>query len=316
VSVVSPPRAPAFALALAACAVALACTSPASAPPGFSTAYGALAASDGGTPPAFRSVRGSGAGNGWAVGEGGLAVALAGGRWIAVDSGTTATLGGLSMLDVGHAFAVALGGPRVVAWDGHAWSPLGADRADRAAAATWTAAGDDVWVVGDGIEHWDGTAWTQQVPGGAGAVSTFTSISGSFRTDVWAVGPAGVEHYDGKAWAPIAVPASTLALAAVWVSSLDNAWIAGAQGTVLEWAGNGFVRLPAGPAADLTAIGGTGPTDVWVGGAAGTLAHWDGTTWTELVTPAQRPVADLWAAAGADGVLFVDDTGAVTSYVP
>jgi hypothetical protein len=314
---VSPPRAPASALAACACALGVvACTSPASAPPGFSTAYGALATSDGGAPPAFRSVRGSGAGNGWAVGEGGLSVALAGGKWIAVDSGTTATLGGLSMIDAGHACAVELGGPRVVAWDGRAWSPLGADRADRAAAATWTAGGNDVWVVGDGIEHWDGATWTQQVPGGAGAASTFTSISGSFSTDVWAVGPAGVEHYDGETWTPIAVPTSTPALAAVWVSSLENAWIVGAAGTVLESAGNAFIVLPVGPKSDLTAITGTGPTDVWVGGADGTISHWDGTTWTVIASPAHRPINDMWTAAGADGVLFVDDTGAVTSYVP
>jgi len=250
------------------------------------------------------------------VGEGGRAVALAGGKWIAVDSGTTATLGGLSMIDAGHAYAAELGGPRVDAWDGHAWAPLGADRAGRAAAATWTAGSDDVWVVGDGIEHWDGKTWTQQVPGGAGAASTFTSISGSFSTDIWAVGPAGVEHWDGTAWSALKLPASTATLAAVWVSSLENAWIVGAGGTVLESAGTTFVVLPTGPKADLTAVTGTSITDVWVGGADGTLSHWDGTTWTEITSPASRPITDMWTAGGADGVLFVDDTGVVTSYVP
>jgi hypothetical protein len=300
-----------------ACALGVAaCTAGASAPPGFSTAYGTPATGDGGAAPAFRSVRGTGPGDGWAVGEGGRAAALADGTWIAVDSGTTATLGGLSMIDVGHAVAAELGGARVDAWDGHAWAPLGADRADRAAAATWTIDSKDVWVVGNGIEHWDGTSWTQQVPGGAGAASTFTSISGSFSTDVWAVGPAGVEHYDGTAWAPVTVPASTGTPAAVWVSSLENAWVVGAGGSVIESAGTSFVVLPTGPKADLTAVTGTSITDVWVGGVDGTLAHWDGSTWTETVSPAGRPVTDMWTAEGADGVLFVDDTGTVTSYVP
>ncbi|HEX4403763.1 MAG TPA: hypothetical protein VH560_02975 [Polyangia bacterium] len=318
-----------FAPVLACALGAAACTRGASAPPGFSIAYGTLAASDGGTTsdgaisdggaigdgggsPAFRSVRGTGPGSAWAVGEHGRAVALAGGKWIAVDSGTTATLGGLSMIDIGHAVAAELGGPRVDAWNGHAWGPLGADRADRAAAATWTTGVDDVWVVGNGIEHWDGTSWTQQVPSG----STFTSISGSFPTDVWAVGPGGVRHYDGKTWSPVAVPSSVGALTAVWVSSLENAWVVGAGGTVLESAGNAFLVLPTGPKADLTAVTGTSITDVWVGGADGTLSHWDGSAWSEISSPANRPITDLWTAEGADGVLFVDDTGTVTSYVP
>jgi hypothetical protein len=294
---------------------AAACTSAASAPVGFSTAYGVVATGDGAS-SAFRSVRGTGPGSGWAVGEDGRAVALADGKWIAVDSGTMATLGGLSMIDVGHAYAAELGGPRVDAWDGRAWAPLGADRADRAAAATWTTGDKDVWVVGNGIEHWDGTTWTQQVPGGAGAASTFTSISGSFPTDIWAVGPAGVQRYDGKSWSPVAVPASSGALTAVWVSSLENAWVVGAGGTVLESAGTAFIVLPAGPKADLTSVTGTSITDVWVGGADGTLAHWDGSAWTEITSPANRPITDIWTAEGADGVLFVDDTGTVTSYVP
>ena len=91
------------------------------------------------------------------------------------------------MLDVGHAFAVELGGPRVLAWDAHGWATLGADRADRAAAATFALAPNNVWVAGDGIEHWDGQSWTQQVPSGA----TFTSLFGSFDTDV---GPGPGRH--------------------------------------------------------------------------------------------------------------------------
>ena len=177
-------------------------------------------------------MRGTGPGVAWAVGEAGVAVQLAGGVWTPLDSGTTTTLGGLSALDIYDAFAAELGGAGVLAWSGRAWAPLGADRAGRAAAATVAAGANDVWVAGDGIEHWDGQARTQQVPGGAGAL--FTSLSASFRTDVWAVGPVGVWHYNGSAWTEIPTPAGTPALAAVWTASLADTWIAGAQGTVLS----------------------------------------------------------------------------------
>jgi hypothetical protein len=298
-------------LGCALVASAAACTSPASEPLGFGAVYEAPAAADGGAPAAFHAVRGSGPGDGWAVGEGGMAVAFAGGTWTPVDSGTTATLGGLDTLDVYHAFAVERGGARVLAWNGRAWSPLGADRADRAAAAAFAAGANDVWVVGDGIEHWDGTTWTQQVPGGAGAASTFTAISGSFRTDLWAVGPAGAWHFNGSAWAAVSLPAGAPPLAAVWTATLADTWIAGAQGTVLVWNGSSLTLVQTGTTKDLTAISGTGPTDVWAGGVDGAVVHWDGTSWAVSVTPAASTINDLWSDFPGD-LFFVDGTGAVT----
>jgi hypothetical protein len=295
-----------LALALAAPA----CSSGGGGPaPGFSTDY-ASPSQDGGAPPAFRSVRGSGAGAAWAVGEAGTAVQLAGYTWTAIATGSTATLGGLAALDVAHAFAVELGGVRVLAWDGRAWAPLGADRADRAAAATFALATNDVWVAGDGVEHWDGQVWSQQIASG----STFTSLSGSFDTDVWAVGPGGVRHYDGHAWSLVASPV-TATLAAVWASGLEDVWLVGAAGTVLHGSQTFLTLLASGTTKDLTSVAGTADDDVWVGGQDGTLLHWDGAQWTQVVTPAAHTITALWTALGAD-VLLVDDTGAVTRFVP
>jgi hypothetical protein len=277
-------------------------------PPGFSTSY--APASDAGPAPVLRSVSGSGAGNGWAVGELGLALALTGDGWVTVPTGSTATLGGLSVLDVYHAYAVELGGGRVLAWDGRQWGALGADRAGRAAAATWASAIDDVWVAGDGIEHWDGKQWTQQVPPG----TAFTSIAGSFDTDVWAVGPTTVHHWDGKAWAPMAIPTDTPALAAVWVTGLYDAWVVGAAGTVLHFNGNTLVRETSGTTADLTSVGGTGPTDIWIGARDGSVLGWNGAAFVQLVTPAARPINDLWKPPFGD-LLLVDDTGTIVRYV-
>jgi hypothetical protein len=329
---------------LALAVVAPACSSGVDVPPGFSIAYMAPGA-DGGTAtdadadaatdadaaadaatdgeadagasadaetrPAFRSIAGSGAGYAWAVGDLGMSVHLGGSTWTPVPTGTTATLGGLSVLDVGHVFAVELGGARVLAFDARGWAPLGADRAGRAAAATFALAPNNVWVAGDGIEHWDGRAWTQQVPGGA----RFTSLFGSFNTDVWAAGPGGIQHYDGHAWTALTPPADAGAIAGVWVSALYDAWLVGAKGTVVHWNGNVLTLLPTMTNKDLTAIAGTVPGDVWVGGEAGTLLHWDGAQWTSYLTPARRTITDLWAALD-DQIFFVDDTGAVTRFNP
>jgi hypothetical protein len=211
------------------------------------------------------------------------------------------------------ALAVELGGPHVIAWNGRAWGGLGADRADRAAQATFGFSLQDAWVAGNGIDHWDGQAWTQEVPSGA----TFTSMFGSFRTDVWAVGPGGIQHYDGKAWSAVTAPAGTGALAAVWISAPWDGWFVGAAGTILHWNGNAMSAFVPVTTRDLTCVGGTAADDVWAGGQDGTLLHFDGATWTPIATPAGagHTVTGVWRAFEAD-VFFVDDTGAITRYVP
>jgi hypothetical protein len=276
-------------------------------PLGFSTSY--APSDDAGPVRVLHSVRGTGAGTGWAVGDMGLALVLSGNNWTEVPSGSTATLGGLSALDSSHAYAVELGGDRVLAWNGH-WAPLGDDRAGRAAAATFAAATNDVWVVGDGIEHWDGTQWTQQVPPG----TTFTSIAGSFSNDVWAVGPTTVQHYDGKAWTTKNIPAGTPALAAVWATSQFDVWIAGAEGTLLRSGGGSLARITSGTTTDLTCVGGGDPTDIWFGGKDGTLSWLNGAAFTPLGTPSGTTVHDLWKPQNGD-LMLVDDTGTVVRYV-
>ena len=299
-------------LALAAAAGACSAGGGASGPKGFSTAY-AAASADGGAGPAFHSVRGSGPGAAWAVGEQGTAVRLVGDTWTPVDTGSTATLGGLSSFSVANAFAVELGGARVLAWNGQAWGPLGADRAERNALATFGLSSKQAWVVGDGIERWDGQSWTPEVASGA----TYSSIFASFVTDIWAVGPGGIQHYDGKAWSPVAAPSGAGALSGVWVSALWDAWFVGAGGTVLHWNGTALAALPSGTTKDLTCVTGTSAIDVWAGGQDGTLVHWNGTQFITYTTPAGagHTINDVWRALDTD-VLIVDDTGAVTRFVP
>jgi hypothetical protein len=212
----------------------------------------------------------------------------------------------------GSALAVELGGPRVLAWDGRLWAGLGADRADRAAAATFGFSVQDAWVAGNGIEHWDGQSWTQEVASGG----TFTSLFGSFPTDVWAVGPGGIQHYDGHAWSAMPAPSGAPALSGVWVSALWDAWFVGARGTVVHWDGSTLASVPSGTTKDLTCVTGTSAADVWAGGQDGTLLHWDGSQWITYTTPAGagHAINDVWRAFDAD-VFFVDDTGAVTRFV-
>jgi hypothetical protein len=335
----SPPRAyllPAvvtFALAVAACSAG-----GAGRPAGFSVAYsppgydaGAPDAGDGGAAdggedggasdagasdggasfgaPILRAIAGSGAGNAWAVGDDGAAVRLSGNTFTAMDTGLGVSLGGLTVLDVAHAYAVERGGPRVFAWMGRSWAAMGEPRADRVGAATWAASSKDVWAAGDGIDRWSGTAWAQQVPGGA----VFTSMAGSFDTDVWAVGPGGAQHWNGSTWSAAPMPPETPPLTGVWVGGLYDAWVVGAAGTVLHWTGSTFTKLVAPTTTDLTCITGTGTFDIWIGGRGGLLLHWDGNDWSQFSSPAGRTIQSIWTSLGGD-VFFVDGAPTISRY--
>jgi hypothetical protein len=142
-------------------------------------------------------------------------------------------------------------------------------------------------------------------------------MSGTFDTDVWAVGPGGIQHYDGKAWSAMPVPSGAGTLAAVWASALWDAWFVGAAGTILHWNGNTLSSIPGVTTKDLACVGGTAADDVWVGGQDGTLLHFDGSGWIPYETPAGagHTVTGVWRAFDSD-IYLVDDTGAITRYVP
>jgi hypothetical protein len=281
------------------------------APPGFSTAF-APEPPAGAAPYSFHALDGTGAGNVWAVGEAGATVRLTGSTFTLVPTPSTASLTGVAAFDVSRAFAAESGGPNAFAWsDGTAtWAPLGVPRAERKAAATWATATNDLWVAGDGIEHWDGTTWTTAVASG----SSFAALSGSFGTDVWAVGAGGVQHYDGHAWTAVPLPGDAPGLTAVWTSSLFDTWIVGAGGVVLHWNGTNLARVTSETTKNLTSVSGSSPDDVWAGGQDGTLLHWNGASWIAHTTPTGRTIEDVWTAPGS-AVLFVDGSGAVQRYV-
>ena len=127
----------------------------------------------------------------------------------------------------------------------------------------------------------------------AGKRPALLGITGTSKSDVWAVGEGGtVLHFDGMAWSN---PTSgTLAtLRAVWADAKDDAWAVGDGGVVLHF--DGAAWMPDAPdaklgvTAPLYAVQASSKSDVWVAGGAGTIAHFDGMAWTaRSSSPASR----------------------------
>jgi hypothetical protein len=96
-------------------------------------------------------------------------------------------------------------------WDGSTWR-LDRHPSQDTFGVFWDIAqvrAGDVWAVGNGIEHFDGSAWSQIGPSVFGQLSALTVIDAA---DVWAVGGPGlILHFDGSTWAsePSPAPSST-----------------------------------------------------------------------------------------------------------
>ena len=85
-------------------------------------------------------------------------------------------------------YAASCAPEEAVHWDGTSWSTVPFPASDRVIQDVWGFGPDDVWFVGDGTFHWDGTNLTEV---GTPSPSTLRAVWGT-PGDVWAVGSGGV----------------------------------------------------------------------------------------------------------------------------
>ena len=206
---------------------------------------------------------------------------------------------------VGKNWAVAGGtSGRMVVWDGRAWTQMGRQITPSGyclgITSLWASASDDAWAVGGWgmIFHSDGQGWkVKKSECESGKDERFASVSGSAQDNAWTVGVNGwgtgiAYRWDGSAWQEMALPPSTLSLAAVWTTGPGDVWAVG-DSDCLHFDGSAWSRFDVGGASDpvtgvpqLRALWGSGLDDLWAVGARNLVAHWDGTKWTASVVSA------------------------------
>ncbi|MDC0709548.1 hypothetical protein POL68_13845 [Stigmatella sp. ncwal1] len=196
-------------------------------------------------------VYGTGAGNVWAVGEGGVAYAWEGTRWERQSTGTSADLYGVWAH--GEEVWVVGTGATLRVRDAKGWREIEAPARDVTFTSVWGTGPKDVWVTGARsgavLFHWDGHAWSSvQLP-----FSALYGLSGSSSTDILAVGEEGVAQYDGSRWTTLPGNASSRLLGA-W-HAVDGRLAVGISGRVLRSAeGSAWLSLDQGVRSNFVSL--------------------------------------------------------------
>lgn len=111
-------------------------------------------------------------------------------------------------------------------------------------------------------------------------------------------------------WCPSPAGVSSLyALTSVWGSSKNDVWAVGSGGTIVHYDGTAWTPTPTGIKNTFYAVVGSSATDVWAVSASDVMLHSTGftggtTTWTPFsAAPTKydaRPVYAAWATAAGD----------------
>ncbi len=194
-------------------------------------------------------------------------------------------------------------------WDGTQWaewmtSPI------QSVFAIWGTSRNDIWLVGSGAAHWDGSRFT---------VATWTNlvnaIAGSASDDVWVTNTysaGSLLHFDGATWTQIDTPAGPGAVAsggrgkvwicgtnlgdparvpmlwdghawstpnpemtdcwALWSPIAGDLWAAGGE-VIFHYVAGAWQKAFEGGAGWVQALAGASSDDFWGVGQAGTLVH-------------------------------------------
>ncbi len=167
---------------------------------------------------------------------------------------------------------------------------------------------DDVWAAGDGIVHFDGSAWRQVL---APPHPTFNAIDGVAPDQLWAAGEAGsspcetvgmLYRYDGTRWLPES-SGTHAPLYDLDMRTAADGWAVGGigVGVVVRYDGRAWRLADSPEVHGLRAVHAVAADDVWAVGDRGAIVHFDGTDWTATEGPDFANLTDVSVLESGSG---------------
>ncbi len=167
----------------------------------------------------------------------------------------------------------------------------------------WQFSPTNIWAVGDGFFHFDGTSWTRTQP-----TVLLSRMWASGPSDIYAVGSGGVWHFNGTSWGP----SSTVSTYGIDVTgrSASDVYVGGDAG-VEHWNGSTW-SAPASAPFNVLSLA-VSDTHLFAGTYQGVHVL-DSGLWSTLVLPAPFTQAVDGAWMSAKGNLYVTDSDRVARY--
>lgn len=247
----------------------------------------------------FRSVWMTAQDDGWAVGAGGQIYRWDSLTWKPQPGVTTVDLKAVWGTSRDDVWAVGNQGT-VLHFTGSAWASIATGSTATFLSGIAGNGPNDVWIAGDDIVHWDGSAWNKVTAppirlsgifvqkstvygyGSAGiyqyANNAWTQVSAEYiskiagdGTNLYAAGFKGIYQLSGMTWK--LVSPSTAAFSDIYYRSDKDIWSVGEQGTILHWDGTAWTSVDNNVAATLFGVIGFGDRDTWVVGDGGAILH-------------------------------------------
>ncbi len=196
----------------------------------------------------------------------------------------------------------------VLQWDGAAWHVHHPAVPDDVVPGQYTygitgLGPRDIWIViGNAVEHWDGSTWTIAETLPPNGIHAFDNIWEAPTGDVWVTRNDGMvdRKLAGGAFRSLDTGCNCF-IGSIWGLAADDFWMSTLPAGVMHYDGHAFSRAYDAPAA-VGAFVGVARDDAWVSGADGVMAHWDGAAWTRVPTglPVGGFIGELAALASND----------------
>lgn len=127
------------------------------------------------------------------------------------------------------------------------------------------------------------------------------AVWGSSPQDVWAAGAnTAMLHWDDSGSGWQRVPATLSTYNDLWGSSASDVYAVAQFGAVERWNGSSWTRMTVATSSELHSVFGLGPSDVWFVGDGGAAVRWNGTSSTATATQVTTRLSAVWAAAAND----------------